>query len=54
MKGDNVDDVGRVLVVVREIYLDVEAALVMGVIGMYAGDVVVFNNGRAVRLRCGL
>ncbi len=53
MEGDAVDDVGCLFVVVEEVDVDVEAAVVMGVVGVYAGDVVVFDIDRLVRLCSG-
>ncbi len=42
------------VVVVGEVYVYVEAAAVLGVIRVNAGDVVIFDNYGVVRLCCGL
>ena len=54
MKGEDVDDVGCLIVVVGEVDVDVEVAVVMGVVGVNAGDVVIFDIDRDVRLCCGM
>ncbi len=54
LKGDDVDDVGCLFVVVGKVDVYVEAAVVLGVIGVNAGDVIVFNVDGVVRLCCGL
>ncbi len=54
MEGDDVDDVGCLFVVIGEVDVDVEAVVVMGVIGVDAGDVVIFDIDGAVCLCCGL
>ncbi len=51
---EDVDDVGCLLVVFGEVDVDVEAAVVLGVIGVNAGDVVIFNIDGVVRPCCGL
>ncbi len=54
MKDDDVGDVDCLFVVVGEVDVNVEAAVVLGVIGVNAGDVIISNNYGVVRLCCGL
>jgi hypothetical protein len=44
LNGDDVDDVCGLSVVVGEVDVCVEAVIVLGVVGVYAGDVVIFEN----------
>ncbi len=43
LDGENVDDVGGVVVVVRKVDVNIEADVVLGVALVDAGDVVVFD-----------
>ncbi len=54
MKGKDVDDVGCLIVVIGEVDVDVEVAVVLGVVEVNAGDVVIFDIDGDVRLCCGL
>ncbi len=54
MDGDDVDDVGGLSVVDGKVDIYVEVVVVLVVIGVYAGDVVIFDNYGVVRLCCGL
>ncbi len=54
MNDEDVGDVGGLPVVVGEVDVDVETAVVLGIVGVYAGDVVIFYNYGVVRRYCGL
>ena len=43
LECQDVDDVGGIVVVVGEVNVDIEAGVVLGVVGMYAGDVVILD-----------
>jgi hypothetical protein len=49
LKDDDVGDVDGLAVVVGEVDVDVEIVVVLGVVGVYAGDVVIFDNYGVVR-----
>ena len=54
MGGEEVEDFVNCVIVAREIDVGIEAAFVSGVGLIYTGDVVVFNEDRAVRRGGGL
>ncbi len=54
IEGYAVGDVGCLFVVVGEVDVDVEAAVVLGVIGVNDGGVIIFNIYGVVRMCCGL
>ncbi len=49
LNADDVGDVVNLAVVVGEVDVDVETAVILGVVGVYAGDIVIFDNYDVVR-----